>query len=330
MSNICNPVAAAELVGREYIESQLPTRDSHKTTSIIDGIMRINGNVGGVDKSLDAIQKLHGPWTGSSSELVSFSKNLFGNDPEFKSGLLELEKGITELQSIKSNLDGIISDSRDLTLTDVSTALMRGYLRNVTILLPDGISKAISGELSGLPLFTQISESLGAVYHNFVVTDKGLDMVDGIIQSAIDESGLSSVLDKHAWIRMLPEYASNFHDNIRLFQRMGTRVLPKCTFGKLYHKMDEPLAHIYNLAKDVLNFRDIFDNRKKYLSILFKQYGDLIRKINNMYPICHEYSLDNTSKPIHLGGETIGVDILGNKKGGGTIGELVLLDETYP
>lgn len=308
---VCNPVAAAELVGREYLLQQLPSRDSYRTRQVIDRIYNINESANGIEDSLNRVQALHGPYNGASTELASFAKNLFGDDPVFRAGILEIEQGLIEAQQLFRNVEGLIDDVSNLTFSDVSTALMRGYLRQVEILLPSSVKDAIQADLERFPLFTKMSEGLGMLYENFVINDGATNLIDGIIQSALDESGLSSVLNQHDWYRTIPEYAINFHDNVRLFQRLGTRVLPKCTYGKIYNIMDEPLAHIYNLAHDVLGFIDIFENRRKYLSLLFGQYRDLIRKINNLYPVCHEYSVTNDVQSIVVGDGTVDVDILG-------------------
>lgn len=309
---ICNPVAAAEFVGRDFILQQLPSRDSYRTRQVLDDIRQIKDNADGIDLSLNRIQTLHGPYNGASNELASFARNLFGDDPVFRAGILEIERGLIEAQQLLGNFSDLSDSVGDLTFSDVSTALTRAYLREVEILLPNNISESIRNDLSRFPLFTQMSESLGSLYENFVINDTATNLVDGIIQQSLDESGLSSVLNQHQWHRTIPEYAINFHDNVRLFQRLGTRVLPKCTYGKIFNIMDEPLAHIYNLAHDVLGFVDIFENRRKYLSQLFGIYRDLIRKINNIYPICHEYTVSNTPENIIVANGMVNVDNLGN------------------
>lgn len=313
MSQICNPIAAAEIVGREYLEAQLPTRDSYKTRKIFDNIKNINQTVGGIDSSLEKVKTLHGPYKGPSGEFVSFAKNLFGKDANFRSSILEIENTLIGIENLVESVEDTVDLVGSLTLQDVSTALLKGYLANVEILLPDGIKTAITNQLNKMPLFTEMSEALGTLYTNILIPDNAINMIDGVIGSVLDDTGLSNVLGKHSWIRMLPEYAENFHDNVRLFQRLGTRVLPKCTYGKLFHKMDEPLAHIYNLAQDAFGFLDILDNRKKYLGILLEQYSDLVKKINNIFPICHEYSVDSTPTRISIGADFADVDLLGNK-----------------
>ena len=313
MSTICNPVAAAEIVGREYIESQMPSNNSYKVNGIIDNIRRINEKVGDIDVSTKEIKRIHGPYTGAGNEFVSFTKNLFGNDPEFVGTILELENSAIALNDIVSNVQGVVDASKTLTMSEVSTALMRGYLRNVDTLLPKSISNAITTNLSEFPLFTDISETLGSVYYNMALSDNAVDMVDSIIGDTLDATGLSNILTQHDWIRMLPEYAANFHNNTRLFQRLATRVLPKCSYPNVFHVMDEPLAHLYDLARDTFSFLDILKNRKKYIKFLIDEYVDLLRKIDNMYPLCHEYSLDNIPESINVGGDNILVDYMGGK-----------------
>lgn len=312
MSVNCNPVAAAEIVGREFIESQLPTKDSFRVNGIFDNIRRINENVGGVDRALTKVNELHGKWTGGSNEFVAFIKNLVGDDPSFISTILEVEKAAEELTSLVSNIEGVIDDSKQLTFSEVSTALTKGYLRNVEMLLPDSVSKRIKSNLQDFPLFTEISESLGSVYYNLTIPDNSIDMVDGILQDTLESTGLSSILSQHTWARLLPEYALNLHNNVRLFQRLGSRVLPKCTYGKVFNIMDEALAHMYDLARDVLFFFDVLDNRKTYLRALINIYGDLLMKVSNYYPLCHQYSVDTPPTEITVGSENILVDILGN------------------
>ena len=248
MDTICNPVAGAELVGREIIEAQIPSRNSYKINNIIDNIRRINENVIDVDESVAEIGKLHGEWTGSGNDFVDFTRNLFGNDPDFVDTILELENSAIALKNIVTNVEGIVDTSKSLTFSELSGALVRGYLRNVEILLPDGVNAKITENLQQYPLFTKISESLGSMYYNIALSDNALDMVDSIIGQTLDDTGLSNVLSQHQWIRMLPEYAINFHNNVRLFQRLGSRVLPKCTYSKVFNIMDEPLAHLYDLA----------------------------------------------------------------------------------
>jgi hypothetical protein len=313
VSNICNPIAAAEIVGREYLESQMPSRDGYKTRKVFDNISLINQSVGSVEDSVAKVAKLHGPYRGPSTELVSFTKNLFGRDEGFRSSILEIENTVIGIQRIVKDVSELGDLIGDITLQDVSATLLRGYLKNVDILLPDGVRTAITSSLNKMPLFTEVSEALGTIYSNIIIPDNAINMVDGIIGNVLDSTGLSSVLGQHTWIRMLPEYAENFHDNIRLFQRLGSRVLPKCTYGKIFNIMDEPLAHLYNLAQDTFSFLDVLDNRKKYLGILFQQYGDLVKKINNLYPMCHEYSVSNEPLNISIGRETAFVDILGDK-----------------
>ena len=313
MANICNPVAAAEIVGREFIESQIPSRDSYKVNRIYDNIRRVNEKVGDVDVSTREIKRLHGPFTGAGSEFVAFTKNMFGNDPDFVGTILELEKSAIALKDIVSNVEGIIDDSKTLTMSEVSTALMRGYLRNVETLLPKSVSNAITSNLNEFPLFTKVSETLGTVYHNIVLSDNATDIVDNIIGDTLESTGLSNILTQHDWIRMLPEYAVNFHNNTRLFQRLATRVLPRCSYPNVFHIMDEPLAHLYDLARDALFFLDVLNNRKKYIKFLIDEYGDLLRKINNLYPLCHEYSVENNPELVNIAGDTVLVDYMGNK-----------------
>jgi hypothetical protein len=313
MSTICNPVAAAEIVGREYIESQIPSNNSYKVNNLIDNIRRVNERVGDIDVSKREIQRIHGPYNGAGAEFVSFTKNLFGNDPEFVSTILELERSAIALNDIVSNVGDAIDTAKTLTMSEVSTALMRGYLRNVETLLPKSISNTITNNLSEFPLFTEISETLGSVYYNIALSDNAIDMVDSIIGDTLDATGLSNILTQHDWIRMLPEYAANFHNNTRLFQRLATRIMPKCSYANVFHVMDEPLAHLYDLARDSFSFLDILSNRKKYIKFLIDEYGDLLRKINNIYPLCHEYSLDNLPTSVNIGGDNVLVDYMGDK-----------------
>ena len=313
MSNVCNPVAAAEIVGREYLESQIPSRDSYKVRKMLDNISLINQSVGSVDDSLSKVAEIHGPYKGPSAELISFTKNLFGRDEGFRTSILEIENSAIGIRRIVEDVEEMGYLVGDTTLQDVSTALLRGYLKNVDILMPDSVRGAITENLNRMPLFTEVSEALGSIYSNILIPDNAINMVDNLIGLTLESTGLSNVLEQHSWIRMMPEYAENFHDNVRLFQRLGSRVLPKCTYGKIFHEMDEPLAHLYNLAQDAFGFLDILDNRKKYLEILFQQYGDLVRRINNLYPLCHEYSVTNEPLNIPIGAESAFVDILGNK-----------------
>jgi len=327
MSNICNPIAGAEIVGREYLESLLPSRDNLRTNQLIDKVRRINSNVGGVDEALQTVKELHGPYRGASEELVSFTKNLFGDSPVFTNSILEIEQSIIGTQRIISDIKDLEGDIDDITFQDLSATLLRGYLDNVRILLPDSVRNNITDRLNEMPLFTKMSEALGVVYSNIIVPDNSVNMIDNVIGSVLDETGLSNVLGKGSWVRLLPEYAENFHNNVRLFQRVGSRVLPKCTYGKIFHKMDEPLAHIYNLAQDVFGFLDILDNRKVYLNMIFQQYGDLAKMVNNIYPMCHEYSAANVSRIISVGGESTSVDMMGRKtqntKVGGAKSDLI-------
>ena len=106
---------------------------------------------------------------------------------------------------------------------------------------------------------------------------------------------------------------NTIHNNVRLFQRLATRVLPRCSYSNVFHVMDEPLAHLYDLARDALFFLDVLDNRKKYINSLISAYGDLLRKINNMYPMCHQYSVANVPSIATVGGDAILVDNMGNK-----------------
>lgn len=309
---VCNPLSVAEFVGREFILEQMPSNDSYKTRKLVDKIHQVNENVKGLDNSLNRIQALHGPYNGASTELLNFTKNLFGNDPAFRSSILDLERGVINLKNAFQGVEDIVDLAGDITFADLSTGLLRAYLRNVEILLPPAIKGAIQDNLERFPWFSQMSESLGSLYHNFVLNDGATNLVDQMITGVLEDTGLSNVLSQHDWIRMLPEYAANFHDNVRLFQRLGSRVLPKCTFSKIYNIMDEPLAHIYNLANDAFGFLDVFDNRKRYLNLLFNQYQNLIRKINNLYPICHEYSAPSGPQDIRISGDIVSVDILGN------------------
>ena len=120
---------------------------------------------------------------------------------------------------------------------------------------------------------------------------------------------MSSVLTKESWLGMLPEYAINFHDNIRLFQRLGTRVMPNCTYGKIYNIMDEPLAHIYNFAQDAYFFSDLLQNRKAVIANIVGKYRNMIKRLNNYFPICAEISVDNTPQNTGYGVPT---DMNGN------------------
>lgn len=313
MSTICNPIAGAEVVGREIIEAQIPSRDSYKINNIIDNIRRINENVGDTDLALGEVKKLQGEWTGSDDGFVSFTKNLFGNDSDFTNTILELENSAIALKNITTNIEGLVDTSKTLTFSEVSTALMRGYLRNVEILLPEGVKNSINENIKEFPLFVELSESLGSMYYNMALSDNTINMVDSIIGDTLESTGLSNILSQHQWVRMLPEYAVNFHNNVRLFQRLGSRVLPKCTYSKVFHIMDEPLAHMYDLASDVLGFLDVLDNRKKYLKLLIGEYGALLKKINNVYPICHEYSIENTPFLANINNEGVLVDNMGRK-----------------
>lgn len=313
MSNICNPNTNAVTVNVDFLESILPSRDSYKTRGLTDEIHLLRGYAGGIDGSLDRVRDIHGTWTGSSVEILAFVNNLFEGSSEFNDIIGELRTRVGELQGLSANLDGVEGVVGGDNLSNVSAALLREYRKRLIAISPDGLSNRLIGGEENMPSFTQISESLGSTYHNFYLADNSTDLVEGLIQDAIDSSGLSSVLSKHCWIRLLPEYADLFHSNIQKFNILAARILPRCTYGKIFNKMDEPLAHIYNLAGDVLGFINILNNRVKYLSILFQQYGDLLRLIDNIYPLCHNYTLTNTPEPINLVGESLGVDILGNK-----------------
>lgn len=305
---VCNPLSTAELIGREYLEATIQ-RPSTNIDNLFYNIKRINQRAYSIDDSVQEIQSIHGEWSGVDTELVSFAKNLFGNDAGFRQGILELENILAEAQGVRDNINSIISVANNLSFQDVSTTVLRAYLDSVHILLPQGVKKELQNNLETMPFFSEMSEALGSVYADFIVDDKMTNIIDGIIGNILDETGLSSVVSKESWLGMLPEYAINFHDNIRLFQRLGTRVMPNCTYGKIYNVMDEPLAHIYNFAQDAYFFSDLLANRKVVISNIVNKYRNMIKKLNNFFPICAEISVDNIPQNTGYG---IPTDMNGN------------------
>ena len=76
--------------------------------------------------------------------------------------------------------------------------------------------------------------------------------------------------------------------------------------------MDEALTHMYDLASDALFFTSILDNRKLYLKALLGIYGDLLKMVENYFPICHQYSIPLEPKTIAVGSnKTTNVNHLG-------------------
>lgn len=305
---MCNPLTTAETIGREYLEATLQP-PSGKIDNLFYRIKSINQRSYSVDESLQEIKDIHGSWSGVDEELVSFAKNLFGDDPNFRQSLLELENVIIQAQNISEDFNTLVSVANNLTLEDVSNTLSRAYLDNVDILLPKGLRKEIQNNLDEFPFFSEMSEALGGLYANFVISDKATNIVDGIIGDVLNETGLSSILKKDSWIGMLPEYAMNFHDNVRLFQRLGTRVMPSCTYGKIYNIMDEPLAHVYSFAQDAYFFIGLLENRTAVLAEIIGKYRGMIKKLNSFFPICTEISVDNTPRDHGYGTPT---DLNGN------------------
>lgn len=297
-----------EVIGREYLET-LTNRPSHVQNQILNNIEDIGQSVGSVDDSIESIKGIHGVYgTGVDSQIASFARNLFGNDPAFTKGVLELENILIEVSNIVDEFEETIDLFGDLNLQDTSAFALRVYLDKVDLVLPDGVRAEIQTVLDELPGFSKLSEQLGGIYNNFVINDTLTNIVDQIIGDVLCETGLSNYLRHNCWVRMLPEYAMHFHDNIRLFQRLGTRVLPKCTYGKIFHIMDEPLAHIYRFAQDAYSFIDFLDNRKAILGGIVGRYRNLIKTLNEYYPLCLELVDDNT--PTLQNG--VVVDNLGN------------------
>lgn len=308
---VCNPIQTAEVIGREYIESQI-RRPSSNVDKLINSVKRINQNAYSVDGSVQKIQELHGDWNGGGNDFLNFAKSLFDGNPSFTKTLLELENIVTEAQNTVYDFQSLVTDIDNLSFQDASNALMRAYLDHTRLLLPDGVSDSLSSQTEKLPLFKEMSEALGSVYYNFIVNDKLTNIIDGVIGDVLEETGLSNMLRKDCWLRMIPEYALNFHRNVSIFQRMGTRVMPKCTYGKIYNIMDEPLAHIYNFAQDALFFLELLDNRVNIISNIIGQYRGMIMKLNSYYPVCVETALINQPTTVTIGGSSVYTDILGN------------------
>jgi len=305
---VCNPLSTAEIIGREYLEATIK-RPCINVDNLFYQIKNINQRAYSIDESVGAIQEIHGEWKGVDEELISFAKNMFGDDAGFRQGILELENILIEAQSVRDSVNSLISISNNITFADVSNVALRAYLDSVEILLPQGVKNGIQNNLDTMPFFTEMSEALGSLYADFIVDDKMTNIIDGIIGSVLDETGLSSVLKKDCWLGMLPEYAMNFHDNVRLFQRLGTRVSPSCTYGKIYNIMDEPLAHIYNYAQDAYFFLDLLDNRRAVIAGIVGKYRNMIKKLNNYFPICAEISVENTPQNTGYG---VSTDMNGN------------------
>jgi len=313
-SGTCSVSKIAEVVGREYIEALLPARDA-KTTSMIDNIRHINEGIGGVGQAVQEIAIIHGPPKGFGGETLGALGSIFGGaDGGFAQTIHQLESAADGVLDAIDNAENLVDTFKTLTFSDVGTALTRAYLRNVETLLPKGISDAISSNIQQFPMFAKISESLGLVFYNMKILNNGIDLIDGVMQDVMDSTGLSTLLGQHSLVRMLPQYAMNLHQNIRLVQRLAMRFMPPCTFGKLFHKMDKALAHMYDFANDVLSYLNILDNRKAYLQALVGQYGSFLSLVNNFYPICHEYTAPNDLKQVDVDGRKVDVDILGNPK----------------
>ena len=307
----CSVSKIAEIVGREYIESQLPSRNNFKVNGIIDNIRQINEGVGGIDSAMDTVASLHGPYKGIGGEALAFIGGV-GGTGAFTQSLLQVEQAASQVQSILDGAENIEELFRNLTFQDVAPTLTKMYLRNVKILLPDSVSKSISNHLNEIPLFNDISEAIGSVFYNIRSVEDGVELVDGVMQDVLDATGLSTLLGKDSLLRTIPEYVINMEHNYQIIRRMAMRYMPSCSFGKIFQVVDEAIAHMYDLANDVMGYAHMFDNRQLYIKGLINQYGGLLKLLNNYFPACHQYTTNIPPLEIEYEGRKIMVDKLGN------------------
>jgi len=301
----------SKVVGQEVVAAMLPSNDGLTTTTMIDELHALHQWVATPEEKADYVKQLHGETTGSSSELVSLVKDLFGGSSEFTALISEMTELADELVDIAANIDGIMDPNKTPTLGEMSAGLKRAYASTIRKVLPPDVNSAILDELSFLPALVNIPDTLGDTLYNLNIPNRAIELVDGVMQDVMDSTGLSTMLNKQSMVRIIPEYMIGLHEEAKKFEYFMMRMMPRCAYGKMYQITDEALAHMFDFANDVLGFMHILDNRKTYMASLVRHYGELLLLNNVIYPLRHEYSFDIGIRTIHVNGADVAVDILG-------------------
>jgi hypothetical protein len=300
------------ILNNEVFEKILPRPSiDYQDRNITEELNLIVQSAQGVSAAINSIGSIHGAFTGGSAFIQSFAQQIQKSDNRLSNIVGGIEEATTLLQNTIGAAQEISYRLGSVSMGNMSTVFLRSSLEQMTF-MPDTVRDFLKNQTNKFPYFQKISESVGGVFYNFVLSDNAVNLAEQVVNSITDKNS-SGHIRPTMFMKLFKETTDMMEGGISGIDNLFVRSLPQTAFGKVNQKYSEPVAHGYNLCNDVLQGQRIVQTRNAVLGNLVNSFKDVIRRLDAYFPVTSSVKIQKEEFPVSIAGTTVIVDQYGNK-----------------
>lgn len=238
-----------------------------------------------LDQVVQTIAEIHGPWTGSSTELTDFTTFASG---VFNSSTLadSAKKNANYALSAKTAANKSPSGQSITTCAFMPTPLLREFVNRSQKIHPS-VNMYIQNNIGTFPYFQPVSEEVGQ-YANIVMNRTSVDPMRWPDRGGNGCWNTNSRLNVNDILRIPGEIVTLMDDANNITNALFLRSMPKqnnMSFMHVDYSSERPIAHGHNYTMDVFNAKREQKSVVPCMAAILNLAGDVLRLLNRYFCI---------------------------------------------
>lgn len=242
-----------------------------------------------LDKIIQTIAEIHGPWTGGSTQLADFGTffaGVFNSSNMMNTAKQSANNALAAKNTISKMPSSSVGIQNRMTCAVMPTPLLREFLNRSQKIHPS-VNMYIQNNIGTFPYFQQVSEEVGQ-YANIVMNKTSIDPMSWPTRKGNGCWNTNSRLNVNDILKIPGDIVTLMDDANNVVNTMFLRSMPKqnnMSFMHPTYSNEKAIAHGHNFTMDVFNAKREQNSVAPCMAAILNLAGDILRLLNRYFCI---------------------------------------------